>query len=813
MNLSSLVTTLAFTGALSLCAASAAAQTAPLHGYDVSADLDTGWVSNPTASEQVTGWFVAEVPAAPWVRLAFGEVDLDGDPLAAQHTKLRVTSLLDLGVQILDARSLAQWQGTSAYFNGGAVLVEIVAPPFAGPSRATVTRITAGIAPVIEESICGASDDRLPSTDPRAARVVPVGCTVWLIDDCNHCFLTAGHCAGTGLQVVQFNVPLSTAGGSLQNPPPSDQYAVDVSSKLTNGGLGIGNDWGYFGVFPNSTTGLTPYQVTGQAYTLALPPPFNPADTIRITGYGTDSTPPEWNQVQQTHTGPWMSASGTALNYEVDTTGGNSGSPILHEATGTAIGIHTHAGCSTTPGSGNNGTSTTLPALQAALAAPAGVCAAGIAPAGTLPSLVAAGAPTLVRLHATSALVPGSVELRVRPNGSAPFTPIAMSDLGGGLYEAFLPPFECGDAPQFFFAATTTSCGTITSPAGAPTTSYGVSVGELQPLFADDFQTDQGWVATAGPGLTSGNWERGVPVTGAGGAPTSDFDGSGICFVTQNVSGNFDVDNGTAFLTSPAFDLTGGARVGYRYWFGSSGSTGGEDSFRVEVSTDPAGAVWTTLRTYTTVANAWRADAIAIGAEIAATSTVRVRFSATDASPGHIVEGGLDAFVIDRLTCGASGIAFCSGDGSATACPCGNTGGAGRGCGNSSNALGARLRAFGTASVANDLVTLAGDGLPAATTGLFFQGDGVVGGGNGAVFGDGLRCAGGFVIRLGTRATANGSVAFGEGVATDPGVAATGLVPPSGATRNYQLWYRNVTAFCTSSTFNTTNGLTIVWTP
>ena len=111
--------------------------------------------------------------------------------------------------------------------------------------------------------------------------------------------------------------------------------------------------------------------------------------------------------MQQTHTGPWMSANGTALNYAADTTGGNSGSPIVHEPTGIAIGIHTHGGCNDTPGTGNNGTSLTNPALAAALAAPRGVCAVGLAPVGSVPEAVLPGVATTVRVQAGSALVPG----------------------------------------------------------------------------------------------------------------------------------------------------------------------------------------------------------------------------------------------------------------------------------------------------------------------------------------------------------------------------------------------------------------------
>jgi len=175
------------------------------------------------------------------------------------------------------------------------------------------------------------------------------------------------------LQTAQFNVPLSTAGGGLVNPPASEQYAVDVSSKQTNGGQGVGNDWGYFGCFPNSNTGLTPFGKQLVRYHLALPPPFNGSESIRVTGYGTDSGTS--NQVQQTHIGPWAALNGNTIQYKTDTTGGNSGSPVAHGQNGDAVGIHTHGGCQTSGSGQNSGTATTHAGLQAALAVPIGTCA------------------------------------------------------------------------------------------------------------------------------------------------------------------------------------------------------------------------------------------------------------------------------------------------------------------------------------------------------------------------------------------------------------------------------------------------------
>jgi hypothetical protein len=153
------------------------------------------------------------------------------------------------------------------------------------------------------------------------------------------------------------------------------------------------------------------------------------------------------------------------------------------------------------------------------------------------------------------------------------------------------------------------------------------------------------------------------------------------------------------------------------------------------------------------------------------------------------------------------GLPFCFGDGTATACPCGNTGGAGRGCAGSVNPLGALLRASGDASLSLDTLLLRGSDMPNATC-LYFQGTSQENGGSGSVFGDGLRCAGGLVTRLGIKLNlANGS---SYPAATDPPIHVQGNVTQPGV-RTYQVWYRNAAAFCTPATFNLSNGVLIAW--
>jgi len=151
---------------------------------------------------------------------------------------------------------------------------------------------------------------------------------------------------------------------------------------------------------------------------------------------------------------------------------------------------------------------------------------------------------------------------------------------------------------------------------------------------------------------------------------------------------------------------------------------------------------------------------------------------------------------------------FCAGDGASTACPCGNASvlGAGEGCTNSLG-NGGKLRLSGTASVSTANLVLEGSGMPDCPA-LYFQGTNAVNGALGTVFGDGLRCAGGTVIRLATKLNASGSSQYPD--TGDLPVALRGYNVP-GAHRVYQCWYRNSAPFCTTDTFNTTNARQVTW--
>ena len=161
-----------------------------------------------------------------------------------------------------------------------------------------------------------------------------------------------------------------------------------------------------------------------------------------------------------------------------------------------------------------------------------------------------------------------------------------------------------------------------------------------------------------------------------------------------------------------------------------------------------------------------------------------------------------------------TGTPFCFGDGSGTACPCVNSGAAGHGCENSAGTGGAMLTVTGAASLSADTVQLTCSGeLPTALS-IVLQGTSAIAPVN---FGDGLRCTGGFLKRLYVKSASGGVV-----IAPQPGdpsisarSAALGDPIPLGATRNYQVYYRDASpSFCPNppgSTFNVSGAIAVAW--
>ncbi len=164
----------------------------------------------------------------------------------------------------------------------------------------------------------------------------------------------------------------------------------------------------------------------------------------------------------------------------------------------------------------------------------------------------------------------------------------------------------------------------------------------------------------------------------------------------------------------------------------------------------------------------------------------------------------------------AAGVGLGFAEGCSGACPCtAAPASGGNGCLNGvSQFFGSNLRAFGEASLSIDTLEFSALGVP-LTSFVLFQGTSL---GSGAVFGDGRRCVGGTVVRIGGGAVTGIPGGGFQGVGAYPTsgdlpVSVQGQLPGPGVVRHYQALYRDINTYCTSAQFNLTNSVSIAWTP
>ena len=272
------------------------------------------------------------------------------------------------------------------------------------------------------------------------------------------------------------------------------------------------------------------------------------------------------------------------------------------------------------------------------------------------PSFVPPGYPVPfeVQINTTwnGTIVPGSELLYYSING-AEYQSTPMTLVSGNTYEATIPPTVCNDRVWFYMCATELNNGVFYYPDTAQPF-MAVSATSLAVAFDDNFQTDLGWTVT-GDAL-AGFWERGVPVgDGSYGDPTSDYDGSGMCYLTENETGNSDIDAGTVVLTSPAIDLSGSdALVTYATWFDNRyGGAPGVDTMQVFISDDD-GANWILVETIgpmESCGDGWVPRSFWISEFVTPSPTSRLRFEASDVGAGSIVEAAVDAVKITSYSC------------------------------------------------------------------------------------------------------------------------------------------------------------------
>lgn len=154
----------------------------------------------------------------------------------------------------------------------------------------------------------------------------------------------------------------------------------------------------------------------------------------------------------------------------------------------------------------------------------------------------------------------------------------------------------------------------------------------------------------------------------------------------------------------------------------------------------------------------------------------------------------------------AIGSVFCSGSAPASTCPCSNGPGTDEGCAKSTGS-GLRLEATGSASLANDDLSLVTRGFAQTSPALLFSGSTALGGGSGISFGDDLRRVGGSIVRHQIRfAEYSGSVFWSQGLAAQSSWAPMDSV-------HFQVRYRYSVNSACGSLFNLSNALTVRVTP
>jgi V8-like Glu-specific endopeptidase len=199
-----------------------------------------------------------------------------------------------------------------------------------------------------DKKICGAEDNRILSFENPIGRSsmkrFKAGCTITMISD--SCAISVGHCVDA-FEVIQFNVPLSVdTEPTMAGPEDIYERNKDFMRYSDNG---KGDDWAVIKMKKNPLTGLFPGQAQG-FYPISKLKSLKLGMEVRITGFGEDALDRVSNFAQQSHHGVIKKLGGflakkSKFGYDVDTTIGSSGSPVILANTNEIIGVHSHGTC------------------------------------------------------------------------------------------------------------------------------------------------------------------------------------------------------------------------------------------------------------------------------------------------------------------------------------------------------------------------------------------------------------------------------------------------------------------------------------
>ncbi len=171
----------------------------------------------------------------------------------------------------------------------------------------------------------------------------------------------------------------------------------------------------------------------------------------------------------------------------------------------------------------------------------------------------------------------------------------------------------------------------------------------------DDFEQDRGWtVGAPGDDAATGIWTRvdpnGTEYNGYQIQPEDDHTPAPgtMCFVTGQGSvggavGENDVDGGTTTLLSPVFNLDGAISAHFSYWrwyTEDKGVNAGDDYWDVDVTSD--GVNWVSLEHTNVSDESWVPMSFNLEEFITFSSTVQIRFVASDEGANSLLEAAVD---------------------------------------------------------------------------------------------------------------------------------------------------------------------------
>jgi hypothetical protein len=365
------------------------------------------------------------------------------------------------------------------------------------------------------------------------------------------------------------------------------------------------------------------------------------------------------------------------------------------------------------------------------------------------------------------------------------YTQVPMAHQGGGDWNAQIPDLGSPTTIYYYFDAFDDQGQSETLPAGMDfqTPPFYFFVGVKVLLYSNDFEGgDDGW--THYQINSQDDWQRGAP-QGKVGDPTSAFSGNKIWGNDLGASGwNGEYQpNTTNWLTSPVFDFTHKTTVilEYQRWLGVEQAP--HDLAEIRVNSKE---VWQNVAGADHVDTAWTKHTLDISEWAAGKSWIQIQFHMI--SDGGVELGGwnIDDFALYTLSTCPVPTTYC------TSSP-------------NSSGEGAVIGSFGTASiVANDLTLTVDDATP-HQFGLFYYGPNQIS----LPYGEGVRCVGGGIYRLGVVSLDT----LGNGIhqldITNPPEASAQI--EVGDIWNFQCWYRDPAGG--PSGFNFSDGLEVLFCP